>query len=223
LPTDTRFLAYGHRVSFIFATRDILASYSLKKVITNAVSDIVAWNQQGCLSPHVIYVQQGGPVSGEHFADLLAAELARREEKEPRGPVSHETAAIITTRRHFYEVRALHSTDTRLWRSENSTAWTVVYENDPHFQLSCLNRFIYVKETSDLGEALRHSEGVRGKVSTVGLAATSLESGALALQLARWGATRVCPVGQMQNPPLAWRHDGRPSLADLVQWTDWEQ
>jgi len=26
----------------------------------------------------------------------------------------------------------------------------------------------------------------------------------------------------MQNPPLAWRHDGRPPLADLVSWTDWE-
>jgi hypothetical protein len=26
----------------------------------------------------------------------------------------------------------------------------------------------------------------------------------------------------MQNPPLTWRHDGRPSLGDLVRWTDLE-
>ena len=45
----------------------------------------------------------------------------------------------------------------------------------------------------------------------------------LATELARWGVTRICPIGQMQNPPLTWRHDGRPSLADLVSWTDWEQ
>ena len=45
----------------------------------------------------------------------------------------------------------------------------------------------------------------------------------LALQLARWGVTRVCPLGQMQNPPLTWRHDGRPALGDLVTWTDWEK
>ena len=44
----------------------------------------------------------------------------------------------------------------------------------------------------------------------------------LATQLARWGATRICPLGQMQNPPLTWRHDGRPALGDLVTWTDWE-
>ena len=33
---------------------------------------------------------------------------------------------------------------------------------------------------------------------------------------------RVCPLGQMQEPPLTWRHDGRPALADLITWTDWE-
>jgi hypothetical protein len=26
----------------------------------------------------------------------------------------------------------------------------------------------------------------------------------------------------MQNPPMGWRHDGRPTLGDLVTWTDWE-
>jgi len=24
----------------------------------------------------------------------------------------------------------------------------------------------------------------------------------------------------MQRPPLSWHHDGRPTLADLVRWTD---
>jgi hypothetical protein len=34
--------------------------------------------------------------------------------------------------------------------------------------------------------------------------------------------TRVCPLGRMQEPPLTWRHDGRPALADLITWTDLE-
>ena len=38
-----------------------------------------------------------------------------------------------------------------------------------------------------------------------------------------WGALRVCALGDMQCPPLAWRHDGRPALADLVTWCDWEK
>ena len=133
--------------------------------------DVVAWDQLGCLSPHVIYVEAGGELSAEQFAEALAQELERREETEPRGEVPVEAAAAIASRRSFYEIRAAHSPDTRHWCSRNSTAWTVVYEADPRFQLSCLNRFIYVKGVKDLAEALQGADSVRGKVSTVGLAA----------------------------------------------------
>ena len=120
-------------------------------------------------------------------------------------------------------MRAAHSPETRFWFSQNSTAWSVIYENDPRFQTSCLNRFIYVKGVRNLTEALEGADSVGGHVSTVGLAATAEQAPPLANELARWGATRVCPLGQMQNPPLSWRHDGRPALGDLVTWTDWEQ
>jgi hypothetical protein len=98
----------------------------------------------------------------------------------------------------------------------------VVYEADPQFQLSCLNRFIYVKSVRDLDELLHHAEAVRGKVSTVGVALPEHEAPQLSARLARWGVTRICPLGRMQQPPLTWRHDGRPALGDLVSWTDLE-
>jgi Acyl-CoA reductase (LuxC) len=152
----------------------------------------------------------------------LAEELDRREESEPRGELPVHAAAAIASRRSFYEVRAAHSPDTRHWCSRNSTAWTVVYEADPRFQLSCLNRFIYIKGVKDLTEALQNAESVRDQVSTVGLAAPEDKAQVLATELARWGVARVCRLGQMQEPPLSWRHDGRPALGDLVTWTDWE-
>ncbi|MBI3852635.1 MAG: hypothetical protein HY298_20450 [Verrucomicrobia bacterium] len=223
VPPRVRLLGYGHRVSFGYIASGALSGFNTKNLVAQAASDIVAWNQLGCLSPHVIYVGHGGSVSAEHFAELLAGELARREESEPRGPVATETAAMIASRRGFYEVRAAHSPETRHWCSKDSTAWTVVYEADPRFQLSCLNRFIYVKGVANLTEALQCADSVHGKVSTVGLAAPEDKAPELATQLARWGVTRVCPLGQMQNPPLTWRHDGRPALGDLVTWTDWEQ
>ena len=99
----------------------------------------------------------------------------------------------------------------------------MIYEAEPQFQLSCLNRFVYVKPVADLSEALRAAENVRGKVSTVALAANGDRAQPLATLLARWGVTRICRIGHMQSPPLTWRHDGRPALGDLVTWTDWEQ
>ena len=223
LPVKTRFLGYGHRVSFGFVAGEDLFGSSAKKIVARAADDVVAWNQLGCLSPHVIYVQLGGEVAPEQFAELLADELERREKIEPRGGLPPEHAATIATRRGFYEVRTAHSPETtRHWCSKESTAWTVVYEADARFQMSCLNRFIYVKAVADLTAALQGADDIRGKVSTVGIAVPEEKAPEIATQLARWGATRICPLGQMQNPPLTWRHDGRPALGDLVTWADWE-
>ncbi len=222
LPLATRFVGHGHQVSFGYVANKALAGAGASQLAGRAADDIVAWNQLGCLSPHVIYIEHGAGVPAERFAETLAEELSHRERREPRGELPTELAAGIASRRAFYEVRAAHSPDTRMWRSENSTAWTVVYEADARFQVSCLNRFIYVKPVKNLAEALQNADAVRGKVSTVGLAAPEAESAVLTAQLARWGVTRVCPLGRMQDPLLTWRHDGRPTLGDLVTWTDWE-
>jgi hypothetical protein len=223
LPVRLRFVAYGHRVSFAFVAQESLSGRGAANTAAHAAQDVAAWDQLGCLSPHVIYVEAGGSVTPEQFAGLLAAELAAVESAQPRGQLAPEEAADIAARRAFYEIRAANSPDTRVWGSPGSTAWTVVYENDARFQVSCLNRFIYVKPVAGLTQALHGAEEVRGHISTVGLAASGARGRPLAMELARWGVPRVCRLGRMQDPPLTWRHDGRPSLGDLVTWTDWEQ
>lgn len=223
LPLHTRFLGYGHRVSFGYVTREMMSDWTLGPLIRNIVDDVVAWNQLGCLSPHIIYVEKDGALEPLRLAQDLSVALAEREQAEPRGPLDTETAAAIHSRRAFYEIRAAHLPGTEMWCSENSTDWTVIFENDPAFQLSCLNRFIYVKEVNDVEELLRTLEPVRHQVSTVGLAAPETTAQKLATRFARWGVSRICPLGRMQKPPLTWRHDGRPALGDLVTWTDWEK
>ena len=223
VPAKARFVGYGHRVSFGFVANEGLTTLGLPRAIADAATDVIAWDQLGCLSPHVFYVEKGGRVTAENFAEKLSEELERREASCPRGKVPVETAATIASRRGLYEVRAAHSPGTRHWCSPNSTAWTVIFEADPLFQLSCLHRFIYVKEAQNLTEALQSADRVRGQVSTVGLLAGDGRKRELVMELARWGVPRVCPLGRMQDPPLTWRHDGRPALADLVAWTDWEQ
>ncbi|MDA1274588.1 MAG: hypothetical protein O2960_11140 [Verrucomicrobia bacterium] len=223
LPGRGRFLGYGHRVSFGYVTVESLASSRLSDLAGRAAADVVAWNQLGCLSPHVFYVEHGGRVSAVQFAEALAGELEKLEQSEPRGPLPTDQASTIATRRSFYELRASNSPETVLWSSPESTSWTVVYEADPLFQVSCLNRFVYVKGVTGLKQAIEGADAVRKNISTVGLASTGPRAESIALEFANWGATRICAIGQMQKPPLTWRHDGRPSLGDLVTWTDWER
>jgi hypothetical protein len=222
IPRTARFVAYGTRVSFGYVTRAALEE-NAETVAQKAAADVTAWNQRGCLSPHVIYVEDAGKITAETFAALLAGQLAAAEKTFPRGTLPAADAAAIAARRSFYEVRAAHSLETKMWASPESTAWTVILENDPLFQVSCANRFIYIKAVAGLAHALQGAELVRDKMSTVGLSSTAAQARELAQHLARWGARRICPLGQMQNPPLGWRHDGRPPLGDLVTYTDWEK
>ena len=42
----------------------------------------------------------------------------------------------------------------------------------------------------------------------------------LARRLARLGASRVCPAGAMQAPPISWCHDGQGVLTPLARFSD---
>jgi hypothetical protein len=222
LSPHSRFLRYGHKLSFGYITRESLAKIAVQKTVTAAVEDIIAWNQLGCLSPHVIYVETGGTLAPESFAELLVKELELRETTEPRGTVDTTTGAAIAARRLYYQVRASADEKTRVWTSPDSTAWTLVFEADPEFQISCLNRFVFVKAVADIPALVTAAARVHGQVSTVGLSSPIHRANEIATALARWGVTRICPLGKMQDPPLTWRHDGRPALGDLVSWTDLE-
>jgi hypothetical protein len=222
LPRQVRFLGYGQRVSFGYLAREVLRDEEISRIVSEAADDVIAWDQNGCLSPHVFYVEERGGVESDKFAAMLAAELMRREAVEPRGDILIEPAAEIASRRSIYATLATHRGDVKIWSSQNSTAWTVVFEHELRFHFSPLNRFIFVKPVPDAAAALQGLDEIREKVSTVGIAAPSGKMRELAQQFARWGATRICPLGQMQNPPLTWRHDGRPALGDLVTWTDFE-
>jgi hypothetical protein len=223
LPAHARLAAYGTRVSFGFVAKEALDGRRPETIAARTALDVAAWNQLGCLSPHVIYVEEGGRIGAESFADLLAGQLEALEKTHPRGRLAAREAAGIASRRSFYEVRAAHSPATKMWASSESTAWTVVLETEARFQVSCLNRFVYVKAVNGVDEALQGAEPVRENISTVGLAAGGVRTAELARQFARWGARRICPLGEMQKPPLGWRHDGRPALGDLVTWSEWEK
>ena len=133
IPRTARFVGLRNaRQALAYVTREALEQ-NTAAVVERAAADVTAWNQRGCLSPHVIYVEDAGKITAEDFATRLAGELEAAEKILPRGNLKPATAAAIATRRSFYEVRAAHSLETKMWASLESTAWTVILENDPRF------------------------------------------------------------------------------------------
>jgi hypothetical protein len=217
-PAGARVLAYGPRLSFAVVARERLGAGEAGGVARAAALDASTFDQQGCVSPHVFYVEEGGEVGPREWAALLAGEMTAVERELPRGPLSPDESSAIQQLR----ARAEFSAGAELHASADGTAWTVVYEPDPAFEASCLNRVVRVKPLRDATEvAALVSEHAR-LLQTVGVAASPERAEEIAAAVGRLGASRVTPLGRMAWPPPWWHHDGHPPLRDLVRWCDLE-
>ena len=83
VPVTTRFLPFGHKLGLALVGRCALDIQHGPATARLAAQDVVRWEQQGCYSPHVLYVERGGRIGPREFAQYLAAELG-----EPAAPLS---------------------------------------------------------------------------------------------------------------------------------------
>ncbi len=214
--TRGKFIGYGHKVSFCLVTKESLVD--AEETAHKAAYDVALYDQQGCLSPQLIYIEEGGAVTPKEFAVLLATGLTRWQAELPRGPVPPEVSTTIRRVRDEAEWQALAGKDIALHASPNGTDWTVVYDADPTFVQSPLYRTIRVKPFQNIAQLSGILDTWRPYLEAVGVAAGPERMATLADTLGALGVSRVCPIGTMQLPPLSWRHGGRPRVGDLVQW-----
>lgn len=205
VPWQKPFLGYGHRASLIWVARRHQSAAGLAR---RCAYDASLYGQQGCLSPHAVYLEKG--IDAEAFG----ARMAEAMEKFGSEKLSLVEAAAIREARAAARARG-----EQVWESRGSLDWTVILSRHPQFQLSCLNRVIYLKQAS-LAQLPRMLAPVKGHLSTVGLAGALNAAEEKAFGLV--AAQRFCRAGAMQHPSVAWHHDGRPALSDLVRWVDAE-
>lgn len=215
-----KFIGYGHKVSFAVITKDALSD--ARSPARKAGYDVALFDQQGCLSPQLIYVEEGGTVSPQECASLLAEALTEWERILPRGQISQESSVAIRRVRDEAEWQALAGKDVILQASPNGTAWTVIYDGDPTFVPSPLYRTIRIKPLSSLTQLHDLLSPWQLYLEAVGVATGTTHPTPLAEILGQAGVSRICPIGAMQTPPLSWRHGGRPRITDLLRWIEVE-
>ena len=207
---NQKFVSHGHAVSLLLISDpDRLTPRQARACAV----DVLTYDQLGCLSPQAIYVPPRCDI--EAVGGKLSAALESEWQKitrQPRRPLG--TAARIAEARDM-----AYALGHRTWLPPGKhLGWTLVHDPAPIFQPSPLHGVIYLREASALPFALA---SVAGRISTVGVAGqldSRLENVFLSL-----GVSRFCAAGRMQFPPLTWHHDGRPPLADLVTWAEFEK
>jgi hypothetical protein len=211
LPPGIPIVAHGHRLSFAIVFDDALLQSA-----TQAARDVSIFDQQGCLSPHTIFVREKGKLTASTYAQRLALAMARFEKHTPRAALAISEANSIRTLREETAFRAANGEPLEIFASED-TAWTVVVDRTDTIPLSPLNRVVFVKPLPARLDLLLAPQ--RGHLSTCGIWPANAANCDFAAAL---GFSRICPMGKMQSPPPEWHHDGLQLLAPLVRWVDFE-
>jgi hypothetical protein len=222
LDPRTPLVDHGPRVSFGLIGADALKDMSTASATAAEAARAAAiFDQQGCVSPHALYVEDGAPVGPPEFAELVAQAMRRLSHELPRGSLTPAEAAAIHNARATAEFRALAGENVQLHASAD-TAWTVIFDPRPDFQASCLNRVLFIKPIRRLEDAALLVAPFSLLLQTVAIAGGGPRLADLATQLGEAGVTRITSFAEMPWPPPVWHHDGRGPLRELLRWVDLE-
>jgi hypothetical protein len=198
-----RWVGYGHKVSAGWVDARDGRDATLAE---RAVDEILAYRQSGCLSPQVYFCSDPG--SADQWAESLAKAFRQREE----GLTDPEFAVAA-------RIRAAR--DRARWEGHRliegkRALWTVVRCSADGVVVGPAHGWIQVSAATDFNEAFVRWRGHWSALSVSPSAWEKMDQHAL--ELAAFGFSRVCEIGKLQQPNLAWRHDGRRCLGDLVRW-----
>jgi len=209
-----RCIGHGHKISFAAIGAECLADAGAARDIARRLAyDVSLWDQQGCLSPQLCYVESGAPIAPRAFAELLAEELAASARDLPPRQLRFEEQAAVLRFRHEAE----WAPDTTVLASRETLDWSLSLEPDARFLPSCLNRCLRLKVVDDLAALATALPPHRRHLEAAGLAVGPDRMPAVVDRLARCGVHHICAIGTMQRPPLGWRQGGRPHIADWVE------
>jgi len=186
---DQVFVGHGHRASATWLGPDVSDAE-----VEGLVEDLDAWDQAGCLAPHVVWV--------EGDRDALAARVITRlalvEADAARAPTPLDAAARYAHR----EAGTLAiMAGGQVWRAGHATIAT---HPEPAFRVSPGSRFLWLLPAD------------RGALVAFAPELSSLAVGGGAIVPELGAHVRVCRPGELQRPPLSWRQDGLPLFASLL-------
>lgn len=199
LPAETRFAGFGSRASAGYVSRESLSGAGRAvEIARGAARDIVLYETEGCLSLHVLFVEDGGAVDAAAFSQTLQDEIARAKIEFPHGNSGSERLAQASHARALDGFR----------KASGANALS----KPPPF----LPRLAHAIPVGSPAVALQYLN--RHGVALEGFAVADSRSDVIDMAVSA-GAVRITRFGELQNPPLSGEHGGRARIAEFVRWT----
>jgi Acyl-CoA reductase (LuxC) len=208
-------VGFGSRVSGALVASDVAAGPATIAAADAIARDVSLFEQQGCLSPHHIFVDSLHSGAAHEFARELAAALARlAKQVPPPRRYGLEKAAAVRRFREGARWRGIGGSAVALMEGDG-LGWTVVYDDNANFTVSPGYRAVTVSPYGNLEDLRRRLTPVAGRIEAFALAAAGAEFESLQTFLAELDVCYIGAPGKMQSPPLNWNHGGGAFLQAL--------
>ena len=206
---DTPLVAHGHGVSVAYCGAHALDEAHIGNTIESLSLDICAYDQRGCLSPQLIYVEQSPHRSAADFAERLSEEgLGPMGSTLPRGTLPVSVGAAQAQWRGIAEVEGTllrGNTHAVSIREREPIRWSPAYRN------------VTIAPVRGVDEALRAMQAIGPHLKCVGTDTGSLSEVEARLADSSPLSAYTCPIGEMQTPPLDAPADGHPIWHALLR------
>ena len=206
-----RIIIYGNKIS-------IACIFSQKfKAYQDLAKDICLFNQQSCLATQNIYIK-GNTENIISFGKHLAKNLDLFLKENPPSPLDAQEIDAISQFREKFRFLESSNNDYKLWQSEKSSDWTIVYENSPILKPTCLNQVVYLRpmpsdfSNKTIGKHLND-------ISSITIYPFKKK---IISQFKEVSGVRFCQTGKAQNPSFFWHNGGNSPLQSLITWQDIE-
>jgi Acyl-CoA reductase (LuxC) len=173
--------------------------------------DAALFEQLGCLSLHQVFVVGADGRAARELALRMSAALKRAAVSMPPARIPLRDAAEIRGVRERTRWRAIAGEAVELFEGRG-LEWTVIFEaKADSFRVSPGFRTVRVTGVRDLAEFRACIMPMSGRIEAMAVAGDDCEIEARAM-----GIPYVCAPGEMQSPPLDWRHGGGGFLDLMV-------
>lgn len=196
----------------------IAREYATRDVARLAAIDGIGYEGCSCASPAFgFFVEQGGPLSPEQFAEVIAEEAGRLSQAIPQTP-SHRDAL----ERRLAEILAVPGNGRRVITAGGQD-FAVVYEPKPTMEPAGRDRLLRVMPVDRVEDVVRLLKSSGADVKTAGIAIPDGRLMGLADLLGKAGISSLRVTGTLTQPRLGEAWDGNLPvfeyyMPDAVRW-----
>ncbi|MGW8264880.1 MAG: acyl-CoA reductase [Longimicrobiales bacterium] len=235
IPLTTHLVAYRHRLGVGVVGRDALRrgggpgkptgsrsdAPGFRETALAAARAAAIFDQRGCVSPHVFFLEEGGEMGPLEWTELLSRALEGLEQDLPSGRLSPGDGVVLQQLRGEAEVEESLGRG-RVFHGGADAPWTVLFDPPGGLEPSCLNRTVRVLPVEDVKDVLSLLKPWKSHLQTIGVAGLGDRRAGFLDGLVEMGVSRVAELEGIPWPPPWWHHDGSGPLHSLVRWTDAE-